>query len=176
MGNYRGVKLWEAMCSSHRKPCRPMTSKNMLYITQSNDCTLLIISISPNTALSAPQKHCVFSQKHCAWSKKRSRVSQWTKIKRVHNSHKPLESRTLIYQHNKNYLFPYLASFWLKINPVYQKQQQNVHRNESFYHALCKVRGTDCQVTLHKILHKSFHPFAPLKVTLAFSDQGPEYS
>ena len=42
--------------------------------------------------------------------------------------------------------------------------------------ALCKaVPGADGAVTLQKILRNSFHPFAPLEVTLAFSDQGPEY-
>ena len=30
-------------------------------------------------------------------------------------------------------------------------------------------------VTLQKILRKSFQPFAPHEVTLAFSDQSPEY-
>ena len=43
---------------------------------------------------------------------------------------------------------------------------------------LSKVRGADGAVTLQKILHKSFHPFAPFEVTLpfrTFSDQGLEY-
>ena len=41
--------------------------------------------------------------------------------------------------------------------------------------ALCNVWCTDSTMTLQKILHKPLHPFAPLKLTLAFSDQGPEY-
>ena len=35
--------------------------------------------------------------------------------------------------------------------------------------------GADGVVTFQKILRKSFHPVAPVEVTLAFSDQGPEY-
>ena len=96
-------------------------------ITQSNDSTLLIISISPNRA---DVSFSSFSQKHRAWSNERSRVFQRTKIKRVHNSHKPLESRTLIYWHNKNYFFLFVAFFRSKINPVfwYEKARQNADR------------------------------------------------
>ena len=45
---------------------------------------------------------------------------------------------------------------------------------ESF--PLCKVRGADAGSRRRGDNNKSFHPFAPLEVTLAFSDQGPEYS
>ena len=71
-------------------------------ITQSSNSTLLIITISPNRADVSFRS---FSQKHHACSDERSRVFQTTKIKRVHNSHKPLESRTLIYWHIKNCFF-----------------------------------------------------------------------
>ena len=99
-------------------------------ITQSNDSTLLIISISPNRANVSFRS---FSQKHRAWSNERSRVFQRTKIKRVHNSHKPLESRTLIYWHNKNYFFLFVAFFRSKINPVlwYEKARRNADRSRS---------------------------------------------
>ena len=42
------------------------------------------------------------------------------KIK-VHNSHKPLKPRTLIYWHNKNYIFLCVASFRSKIYPLLPK-------------------------------------------------------
>ena len=44
-------------------------------------------------------------------NQRKTGVSQRTKIKKKHNSHDPLESRTLIYWCNKNYIFPCLASF-----------------------------------------------------------------
>ena len=46
MVNYRGVKLSEATGSQQLKPCRPITSKNV--IMQPKDSTLLIISIFPD--------------------------------------------------------------------------------------------------------------------------------
>ena len=45
---------------------------------------------------------------------------------------------------------------------------------ESF--PLCKVRGADAGSRRRGDNNKSFHPFAPLELTLAFSDHGPEYS
>ena len=111
-------------------------------ITQSNDSTLLIISISPNRA---DVSFSSFSQKHRAWSNERSRVFQRTKIKRVHNSHKPLESHTLIYWHNKSYFF----LFRPKINPVlwYEKARRNADRR--VVPALQTVRGADAGSRRH---------------------------
>ena len=54
--------------------------------------------------------------------------------KGVHNSRDPLKLRTLIYWHNKKYIFPCLASFRSKVKPVYQKRRRNAARQESFYH------------------------------------------
>ena len=87
---------------------------------------------TPNFHFSKHGMKCS-SALHRAWSKERPRVSQRTKIKRVHNSHEPFVSRTLIYWYNKNnYIFPCLASFQSKINPVYQKRRRNADCKESF--------------------------------------------
>ena len=129
--------------------------------------TLLIISISSNTSYSAPQKHR-------AWSKERSTVSQWTKILRVHNSHEPLESRALkiIFSVSSLLSVEDKSSLSETTAKSAKCRPQGVVLSPI---ALCKFPGEEGAVTLQKILRKSFHPFAPLEVTLAFSDQGHEY-
>ena len=92
----------------------------------------------------------------------------------MHNSRDPLKLRTLIYWHNKKYLFPCLASFRSKVKPVYQKRRRNAACQESFYHPWHSAKFG---APTARWYFKNFcsNPFVPLEVTLAFSDQGPEY-
>ena len=153
MANYRGVKLWETTCSWH-----------------GNHADLWLLKICYNTVErlhSTYNFHSVLTpHKVLLWNTAREAKKGRTSLSE-HGERKLKECTILTnrWSHvhwfidNKNYLFPCLACFRSKMNPVYRKRRRNADRKGSSVpsaFALSKVRSADGAVTLQKNLRKSF--------------------